>query len=832
MNVGKREKGIDVIIPIYNAYEDLKLCIESIKKHVDFSIDRVLLIDDCSSDNRIKSYIGGIAQTSGFVVIFNDNNLGFSGSVNKGITYSDRDVILLNSDTIVTSNWIDKIYQCAYSAANIGTVTPLSNSATICSIPNFCQDNTIPDNFTIDSYAEVVEKCSFQQYPEISVAVGFCMFIKREVINAVGLFDAETYQRGYGEENDFCWLASQLGYIHVLCDDTFIYHKGTISFQTEEKRKLIAAHENILKKRYPLLMRENEVFCSKDKNWHIRKNIGLYAKLDPSKSNLLYFLHLDFHKDCSQRVGGTQFHVEDLVKGLVSDFNIFVVARDEEYLRLTLYTESGQETSLFYIAKVKPYTVFRDRRIEKILENIISAFKIQLIHVHHTQGMSLDIFNVAHAHNIPLVSTLHDYYTICPTIKMLDYNGNICIGRDNNLKCKECLWKQCKISKKNSEYIKLWRGIHKNVLMLCDIIFVPSKAAKKIILLYYPELESKMQVVEHGLNTIEGCVEKKRRLHYTNKINYHFEHIPNLKKGIYRIEGWAYLEDFESRNSKIYIYITDSNKNVKYLPAYKIERLDVAKNGNQYLYSGFYVEIPQKELAIGMVKIQVVIENSGIHWTDGNMIRIHNTIIPKKSRLNVAFVGGMSPAKGSRIAYNLIKHSKKDITWYIMGGIGDKDLEALQQENLIKIGWYEREQLTDLMKFYNIDLVCILPTWAETFCYTLSESWLCNIPVIASDLGAVGERVKKVGGGWIVNGNSSYEEILKIIESLDRDSEQYLKMKERISHINIRPLEEMADDYYTFYEMLLVGNKPTYDSISIEERQELFKGFFLAYKEK
>ena len=226
------------------------------------------------------------------------------------------------------------------------------------------------------------------------------------------------------------------------------------------------------------------------------------------------------------------------------------------------------------------------------------------------------------------------------------------------------------------------------------------------------------------------------------------------------------------------------------------------------------------------------IENSGIHWTDGNMIRIHNTIIPKKSRLNVAFVGGMSPAKGSRIAYNLIKHSKKDITWYIMGGIGDKDLEALQQENLIKIGWYEREQLTDLMKFYNIDLVCILPTWAETFCYTLSESWLCNIPVIASDLGAVGERVKKVGGGWIVNGNSSYEEILKIIESLDRDSEQYLKMKERISHINIRPLEEMADDYYTFYEMLLVGNKPTYDSISIEERQELFKGFLLANKEK
>lgn len=86
---------------------------------------------------------------------------------------------------------MEKIVACAYREAEIGTVTPLSNSATLCSIPIMCQDNPIPDNCTIDELADIVEKYSLKKYPRITVAVGFCMFIKREVINLVGTFDAK-----------------------------------------------------------------------------------------------------------------------------------------------------------------------------------------------------------------------------------------------------------------------------------------------------------------------------------------------------------------------------------------------------------------------------------------------------------------------------------------------------------------------------------------------------------------------------------------------------------------------------------------------------------------
>ena len=88
------------------------------------------------------------------------------------------------------------------------------------------------------------------------------MYIKREVIEKVGLFDAETFKKGYGEENDFCSRAEIYGYQHVLCDNTLIYHEGTQSFQTAEKEQLMREHRDILDERYPKQMRENDMTAS------------------------------------------------------------------------------------------------------------------------------------------------------------------------------------------------------------------------------------------------------------------------------------------------------------------------------------------------------------------------------------------------------------------------------------------------------------------------------------------------------------------------------------------------------------------------------------------
>ena len=97
-------------------------------------------------------------------------------------------------------------------------------------------------------------------------------YIKREAINNIGLFDEKTFGKGYGEENDFSYRCLQAGYRHLLCDNTYIYHKGTQSF-SQEKTELINSHLQILKSRYPSCVENTESFVQQNPISDIQLNI-------------------------------------------------------------------------------------------------------------------------------------------------------------------------------------------------------------------------------------------------------------------------------------------------------------------------------------------------------------------------------------------------------------------------------------------------------------------------------------------------------------------------------------------------------------------------------
>ena len=78
------------------------------------------------------------------MLLRNERNLGFTGTANRGMQLSRADVVLLNSDTIVTAGWLDALCRCAATDPRIGTITPFSNNAEICSFPRFCENNPWP----------------------------------------------------------------------------------------------------------------------------------------------------------------------------------------------------------------------------------------------------------------------------------------------------------------------------------------------------------------------------------------------------------------------------------------------------------------------------------------------------------------------------------------------------------------------------------------------------------------------------------------------------------------------------------------------------------------
>ena len=120
---------VDIIVPVYNAYEDLRLCVDSVFRHTDLQKNRLIFVNDCSSDSRIAPYLDSL-KGDNVLVHHNERNKGFSANVNYGIQCSENnDVLLLNTDTIVTKGWLDKITACAMRDPHIASVTPLSNRA-------------------------------------------------------------------------------------------------------------------------------------------------------------------------------------------------------------------------------------------------------------------------------------------------------------------------------------------------------------------------------------------------------------------------------------------------------------------------------------------------------------------------------------------------------------------------------------------------------------------------------------------------------------------------------------------------------------------------------
>ena len=90
------KKCVDIIIPIYNAYEDLTICLESLYKNTNLKENRLILINDNSPDERIKPYLEQ-QRGENIIVIHNEFNKVFSNNINIGMAQSEEnDVILLN----------------------------------------------------------------------------------------------------------------------------------------------------------------------------------------------------------------------------------------------------------------------------------------------------------------------------------------------------------------------------------------------------------------------------------------------------------------------------------------------------------------------------------------------------------------------------------------------------------------------------------------------------------------------------------------------------------------------------------------------------------------
>ncbi|MBP6382816.1 MAG: glycosyltransferase family 2 protein [Pseudomonadales bacterium] len=239
-----RDACVDVIIPVYRGLGETRACIESVLHSRVRTRAQIIVINDASPEPALAQYLRGLGGA--VTVLENDANLGFVATVNRGMAlHPARDVLLLNSDTVVANDWLDRLRECAWRDAGTGTVTPFSNNATICSYPRFCQDNALPDGLSVAELDALFRDTNRGASVVIPTAVGFCMYIRRDCLEQVGLFDVALFGRGYGEENEFCLRAARRGWRHLLCADTFVYHAGGVSFADTQSAQKAAAMKTL-----------------------------------------------------------------------------------------------------------------------------------------------------------------------------------------------------------------------------------------------------------------------------------------------------------------------------------------------------------------------------------------------------------------------------------------------------------------------------------------------------------------------------------------------------------------------------------------------------------
>ncbi len=229
-----------VFIPVFNGLKSTLQCLQSVRETAP-SIRtpfRILIVHDASSNDAehvaaALDEFALMASTQKFSIQVRHNaiNRGFTWNVNQAIAAlrANEHLLLLNSDTIVTDGWLDEIVRAANTDSKIGTVTPFSNNATICSLPDFQRAWPVPATAQQKQIAAALAADRAEPI-DIPTGVGFCMLMTRTCIDTIGRYDVENFPRGYGEENDFCMRALAAGFRNVLCANAYVAHEGGVSF--------------------------------------------------------------------------------------------------------------------------------------------------------------------------------------------------------------------------------------------------------------------------------------------------------------------------------------------------------------------------------------------------------------------------------------------------------------------------------------------------------------------------------------------------------------------------------------------------------------------------
>ncbi|MFT8364920.1 MAG: glycosyltransferase [Gluconobacter cerinus] len=416
--------GCAIVIPVYRDKAGTLSCLQSVLKTVPANVD-VIVVDDATPEPALAAALDDLALKGQITLLRHACNLGFPTSANDGMRAgSGRDIILLNSDTIVFPGWVERL-RARLTTTDVGTLTPFSNDASILSYPAVDQTNDVPAK----AEARKLDRLCARQFStdaaqiDLPTGNGFCMAITADCLAETGFFREDLFGQGYGEENDFCLRASALGFRHFPAPDVYVAHVGSVSFGSSRKA-LMARNLDILNALHPGYDAVVAAFLKSDPLLQLRRTLDVdrLAQRRGNRPSILLIQH-----DAGGGVGRAVHHraVDFERRGLLP----LGLRPTEQGCLLECLSD---ETETF------PNLKFKLPEELPFLVDVLSRLGVQKVEWHHLVGHAPCIRTLHHALNVPYDIFIHDHIWFCPRISLLNGEGRYC-GEPDVAGCEACV---------------------------------------------------------------------------------------------------------------------------------------------------------------------------------------------------------------------------------------------------------------------------------------------------------------------------------------------------------------------------------------------------------
>ena len=427
----RRRRAIAIVVPVHRGLQRTLDCLDSIERTVPRGT-RTVVIDDASPEPALIEALDARAA-EGRIVLHRHpggHNRGFPASANLGFVAAEgRDVVLLNSDTVVAGDWLARLRAAVYAAADIGSATPFTNEGSIAGYPKPSHPNEMPDAHATEALHALAARANDGLTAELPTGNGFCMFIRRDCLDAVGLLREDLFAQGYGEENDWCLRARHQGWRHVAALDTYVAHAGGTSFRAgrAELTRRNGALLNRLHPGYDALIARH---IAADPLGPARRRFDL-ARLDAllagaaPRDAVLLVTH--------QAGGGVERFVRTRMRAIEQTGLRPIVLRGDD---------RGDRTDLCLVEPALP-AALPNLRFElpaeaEALAALLRALVPRRVEIHHTLGHHPTIVELCRGLGVPVEVWQHDFAWFCPRVSLLGPDGRYC-GEPPVEDCRRCI---------------------------------------------------------------------------------------------------------------------------------------------------------------------------------------------------------------------------------------------------------------------------------------------------------------------------------------------------------------------------------------------------------